>query len=388
MAASLVVGTGVTVGYGLATGFDRAADQAGLPDVIARFDPESRETLDERVRALPNLAARSYRFERTNVGLWAGGHHNHRGAMHVVMGGRRGYLIADGRDLSGRPGEVVVERGLARDWDLSVGDRLAIGRPGEGREVVGISVSPDNVAYPLARAARVYVRRRRAAQRRAAVAQRPVEGRRHADAGALGLVRPRPARVRHARGRPRAAEPGRGDRDLAAGRVLARRAAGRGNDARRERARRRAAPARHLRRAARARLLARQDRGAAGEGGGARRAARGRPGDRARRARGGRPGRRPARVAERAPAGRRARAAAARRAGRRGGDRRGRRDVAGLARRAAAAGGDPARRRRSPRGRTPPRAGWRRSARASRPPPGRAGSPPWRRSASARASSR
>ena len=59
VAASLVVGTGVTVGYGLATGFDRAADQAGLPDVIARFDPESRETLDERVRALPNLAARS-----------------------------------------------------------------------------------------------------------------------------------------------------------------------------------------------------------------------------------------------------------------------------------------------------------------------------------------
>jgi hypothetical protein len=157
VAASLVVGTGVTVGYGLATGFERAADQAGLPDVIARFDPESRETLDERVRALPNLAARSYRFERTNVGLWAPGRHNHRGAVHVVMGGRRGYLVVDGRDLSGRGGEVVIERGLARDWDLSVGDRLAIGRPDDVRKVVGISVSPDNVAYPLARAARVYV---------------------------------------------------------------------------------------------------------------------------------------------------------------------------------------------------------------------------------------
>ena len=156
VAASLVVGTGVTVGYGLATGFDRAADEAGLPDVIARFDPESRETLDERVRALPNLAARSYRFERTNVGLWAAGRHNHRGALHVVMGGRRGYLIADGRDLSG-PGEVVVERGLAREWDLSIGERLAVGRPDEPRRIVGISVSPDNVAYPLARAARVYV---------------------------------------------------------------------------------------------------------------------------------------------------------------------------------------------------------------------------------------
>jgi putative ABC transport system permease protein len=155
-AASVVVGTGATVGYGLATGFERAADQAGLPDVIARFDPESRDTLDERVRALPNLAARSYRFERTNVPLWANGHHNHRGATHVVMGGRRGYLVVDGRDLSGRPGEVVVERGLAREWDLAVGDRIDVGRR-EGGRIVGISVSPDNVAYPLARAARVYV---------------------------------------------------------------------------------------------------------------------------------------------------------------------------------------------------------------------------------------
>jgi ABC-type lipoprotein release transport system permease subunit len=154
-AASVVVGTGATVGYGLATGFDRAADQAGLPDVIARFDPESRATLDERVRALPNLAARSYRFERTNVPLWANGHHNHRGATHVVMGGRRGYLVVEGRDLSG-PGEVVVERGLAREWDLTVGDRIDVGRR-EGQRIVGISVSPDNVAYPLARAARVYM---------------------------------------------------------------------------------------------------------------------------------------------------------------------------------------------------------------------------------------
>jgi ABC-type lipoprotein release transport system permease subunit len=158
-AASLVVGTAVTVGYGLATGFDRAADQAGLPDVIARFDPEDRDALDSRVRALPNLAARSYRFERTNVPLTANGRHNHRGATHVVMGGRRGYLVVEGRDIRPHPpayGEVVIERGLAREWDLSVGDRIDVGRR-EGQRVVGIAVSPDNVAYPLARAARVYV---------------------------------------------------------------------------------------------------------------------------------------------------------------------------------------------------------------------------------------
>jgi ABC-type lipoprotein release transport system permease subunit len=156
LAASLVVGTGATVGYGLATGFDRSADRSDLPDLIARFDPESRATLDERVRALPNLAARSYRFERNNIPLTANGHHSHRGAMHVVLGGRRGYLVTEGRDLSGRFGEVVVEQGLAREWDLHVGDAIDVGRRGPQR-LVGIAVSPDNVAFPLARAARVYV---------------------------------------------------------------------------------------------------------------------------------------------------------------------------------------------------------------------------------------
>ena len=155
LAASVVVGTAMTVGYGLATGFERSARQADLPDVIARFDPEPRETLDERVRALPNLAARSYRFERNGVPLTANGHHTHRGALHVVMGGRRGYLVTEGRDLSGRPDEVVVEQGLAREWDLEIGDRIDAGR--DGARVVGIAVSPDNVAFPLARAARVYV---------------------------------------------------------------------------------------------------------------------------------------------------------------------------------------------------------------------------------------
>jgi ABC-type lipoprotein release transport system permease subunit len=156
LAASLVVGTATTVGYGLATGFERSAQQADLPDVIARFDPEGRETLDERVRALPNLAARSYRMEHNNVPLTANGHHTHRGAIHVVLGGRRGYLVTEGRDLSGRVGEVVVEQGLAREWDLEPGDRMVLGRD-DVVHVVGVAVSPDNVAFPLARAARVYM---------------------------------------------------------------------------------------------------------------------------------------------------------------------------------------------------------------------------------------
>jgi ABC-type antimicrobial peptide transport system permease subunit len=156
-AASVVVGTATTVGYGLSTGFDRAARDADLPDVVARFDRERRSTLDERVRALPNLAARSYRRELTGFRMADNaGHFLRRGTVQIVLGGRRGYAITRGHDLSPRPGEVVVERGLAREWDLLPGDRLAVEGFGDLR-VAGIALSPDNVAFPLARAARVYV---------------------------------------------------------------------------------------------------------------------------------------------------------------------------------------------------------------------------------------
>jgi hypothetical protein len=156
VAASLVVGTAVTVGYGLATGFTRSADAADLPDVIARFSPEARTTIDARVSALPNLAARSYRFERTNTVLESRGRLIRSGSMQVVLGGRRGYDVVEGRDVSGSGDEVVVEQGLARQWGIGPGDRLDVGRIGR-MTVVGVAVSPDNVAYPLAKAARVYV---------------------------------------------------------------------------------------------------------------------------------------------------------------------------------------------------------------------------------------
>jgi hypothetical protein len=152
-----VVGTATTVGYGLATGFDRAAREADLPDVVARFDRERRATLDARVRALPNLEARSYRREVTDVALIdERGHFLRRGAVQIVLGGRRGYAITGGHDLSDRSGEVVIERGLAEEWGLVPGDPLTLEGLGDLR-VAGIAVSPDNVAYPLARTARVYV---------------------------------------------------------------------------------------------------------------------------------------------------------------------------------------------------------------------------------------
>jgi len=157
LAASLVVGTATTVGYSLATGFDRAAESADLPDVIARFSGEQLREIDSRVSALPNLATRSYRHEALDHPLRFGSKTTRKGAIITMLGGRRGYAIVDGRDLrDGTTGEVVVERGLAREWGIHVGDTLTLIHF-QGLRVVGIAISPDNVAYPLASAARVYI---------------------------------------------------------------------------------------------------------------------------------------------------------------------------------------------------------------------------------------
>jgi ABC-type antimicrobial peptide transport system permease subunit len=154
-AAALVVGVCATLAFALATGFERAADDADLPDVIVRFDPADRAAVDARIAALPNLAGRAYRLEVNDVPLRAAGGSSAHGAVEVV-GGRRGYALVDGRDVRGRAREVVVEQGVAHEWDLRVGSRLRVGRLGPLR-VVGIARSPDNVAYPLSAAARVYV---------------------------------------------------------------------------------------------------------------------------------------------------------------------------------------------------------------------------------------
>ena len=66
-AAAALLGTAVTVSFALATGFDRAADRAGLPDVVVRFGDERLGEVDRRLQALPNLEARSYRLEAKDV---------------------------------------------------------------------------------------------------------------------------------------------------------------------------------------------------------------------------------------------------------------------------------------------------------------------------------
>ena len=156
LSAATLLGAVVTVGHGLRTGFDRSAALADLPDVIARFDERSRADVDRRLRALPGLRSSAYRFEATGVQLGSAGGRTRAGAVEVVGGGRRGYAIVAGRDVRGSDGEVVVERGLAEAWHLEVGDELFVGRLGS-LPIAGIAVEPDNVAFPLASAAHVYL---------------------------------------------------------------------------------------------------------------------------------------------------------------------------------------------------------------------------------------
>jgi hypothetical protein len=156
--AAAMAGAAVTVGYGLHTGYDRAARAADLPDVIVRFGAEPRARIDAIVRRLPDLAARAYRTEFTHVGLGARGHFSGRGAVELVDG-RRGYAVVAGRDVDGRRNEAVIERGVADSWGLRVGDAIDVGRLG-ALTVAGIAVSPDNVAFPLASVPRLYISRR------------------------------------------------------------------------------------------------------------------------------------------------------------------------------------------------------------------------------------
>ncbi len=159
-AVSAMIGAAVTAGVGLTNGFDRAAGRADLPDVIATFDERDIAGVRERVRALPNVAGASFRLQERRVHVSAGGGRRlTSGQLEGVQPGRRGYAVVAGRDLTGAPGEAVIERGLAREWHIGPGDRITIETLSGPRAetVVGVAVSPDNVAYPLASEARIWM---------------------------------------------------------------------------------------------------------------------------------------------------------------------------------------------------------------------------------------
>ena len=159
-AASAMLGAAVTVSLSLATGFDRAASRAGLADVIARFEPLSLGEIEPRTRALANVRAVSYRIELKGVNIVAGDRFNGSAQLHGVPPGPRGYAIVAGREPRGAD-EIVIERGLARDWGLEIGERLDVGgfRIGSAElRIVGVAVTPDTVAFPLTNGPRLYAR--------------------------------------------------------------------------------------------------------------------------------------------------------------------------------------------------------------------------------------
>ncbi len=159
-AVSAMIAAAVTAGVGLQSGFDRAAGRADLPDVIATFDNRNLAAVRRRVGALPNIAAVSYRLRERRVHVSGGdGRRISSGQVEGVRPGRRGYAVVSGRDLSGAPGEAVVERGLAQEWHIGPGARIRMDTlSGPVSEtVVGVAVAPDNVAYPLASEARIWM---------------------------------------------------------------------------------------------------------------------------------------------------------------------------------------------------------------------------------------
>jgi hypothetical protein len=82
-AAGAMLGASVTVAYGLATGFDRTAARAQLPDVLATFQPEPRRNVERVVSSLANVRAASYRIQAAHVFL-AGGRRRYEDDATVV----------------------------------------------------------------------------------------------------------------------------------------------------------------------------------------------------------------------------------------------------------------------------------------------------------------
>ena len=149
-----MVGAAVTAGWSLSTGFDRAASEADLPDAIASFDPLPRPAIAARAEALPNVRAVAYRLVISGRHIRFGPYESDHATLVGVQRGPRGYALRRGHDVRGAD-DAVVEAGLARAWHLHVGDRLDL--DGRSVEVGGIGLSPDTVAFPLAKGPRLWL---------------------------------------------------------------------------------------------------------------------------------------------------------------------------------------------------------------------------------------
>lgn len=156
IAASTMVGASVTIAATLNGGFDRTAQRAGLPDVLATFSSVQRAQVAHVVSELPNIRGASYYYERGGVRFTDGRNYASAKLYGVTPGGRHGYGIVAGHDVSG-PGQVVVEAGIARAWHLHIGQLVSLQYYlHENFRIVGIAISPETVAYPLTNSPHVY----------------------------------------------------------------------------------------------------------------------------------------------------------------------------------------------------------------------------------------
>jgi ABC-type lipoprotein release transport system permease subunit len=150
--AAAMLSAAVVVGDGLGGGFDRSARAAHLPDIIVRFAPQSASLVDERIRALPDIAGFSTRLELTNTDLAANGQRREDAVAEVMStpGRHPGYAVVAGHNLAPVGSQVLVELAFAQAWHLHLGSTLYVGDLGPQR-VVGFTEAPDNVGYPLAK---------------------------------------------------------------------------------------------------------------------------------------------------------------------------------------------------------------------------------------------
>ncbi len=168
VAAAAMVGASVTIAATLNGGFDRTAQRAGLPDVLATFSPLERARVAHVVSRLANISSATYVLQQTGVhvyrsdsnargfGSFAPGDYTNHGKLFGAGPGRHGYVLVAGHDIN-RRGQAVVEAGFAHAWNLHVGDRLEVQyERGERLRIVGIAVPPDTVAFPLTNGPRIY----------------------------------------------------------------------------------------------------------------------------------------------------------------------------------------------------------------------------------------
>ena len=157
LVVSAMLGAAVTVAASLSGGFERTAARAGLPDVIARFDDAPGPLVADRARSLPNVREVALRYSADNLDVRAPGHHVYDATAEGVKPGPHAYAVVAGRDLSGAPREVLVERGVARAWHLRPGSTILV-NGWVSMRVVGVAVEPDTVAFPLVGRPRFFLR--------------------------------------------------------------------------------------------------------------------------------------------------------------------------------------------------------------------------------------